>query len=329
MQVMPVLDAGTTLEILLGDRPVKIKKYILEMDSKLFTIDLTKRELTAILLHEVGHIVTNDLPVKQVRAAMDQYFTDKDEVLSLKNSVQYTRLFTFAIKDMINKATSFIFMNTDEVKADNFVILCGYGDDLASALNKVVNNAYGLGKSTKEPKITVLAWVVNLYTNVKLNRIPAIHTLKKAKATTGSELTKKELDEVIKVLNKIDTDVMHEATVLLDEAKKKGLAWNLKQNGYKAMAEDYYEYKVRTRNIKDEDDIIYCLRQINSRLTLIQDTLDSELDEKEREKWFDLFEKYAELRAILANHKIPRRNLGLWFDYDSLDAEQQQQSIYS
>lgn len=329
MQVVPMFDANTTLDIVLGDKPIKINRYCLELDSKLFSIGLEKRELTAILLHEVGHIVTNDLPVKQVRMGIDAYFANKDQIINLKNSAQYTQLLTFAIKDMMRKANSFIFMNNDEVKADAFVAMCGYGDDLASALGKLSASAWGLSKSTKEPKLTILAWVVNLYSNVKLNRIPAINSLRKAKSATGSALTKKEIDDVIKALNRIDTDVVHEGAMLLNEAKKRGLAGAIKANGFKAMSEDYFEYKIRIKNIKDEDDMIYCMRQINSRLTLIQDTLEEEMDEREHDRWYDLFEKYLELREILANHKIPRRQYGLWFDYDSLDADQRAQGMYA
>ena len=329
MQVVPVLDAHATLDIVLSDRPMKISKYFLELDSKLFQIGLDKKELTAILLHEIGHIVINDKPVKQVRMAIDGYFSSKDQVINLKNSAQYTQLLTFAIKDIIRKTSSLFFMSNDEVRADSFAVLCGYGDSLESALVKITTNAWGLSKSTKEPKLTILAWIVNLYGNVKLNRIPAIHTLKKAKTATGSALAKRDIDDVINCLNKIDTDIIKESTALLDEAHKKGIISQIKYNGLKAMDNDYYEYRLRVKNLNSEEDSIYLMRQLNSRLSLIYDTLEEDLPDNERTRWQDLYERYLELRAQVAAHKISRKNYGLWFDYDALDPEQQQQSMYS
>ena len=40
-----------------------------------------------------------------------------------------------------------------------------------------------------------MTWILRLYNNVKLKRLPAIKTLNKAKELTGSTLEKKELDE--------------------------------------------------------------------------------------------------------------------------------------
>ena len=331
MQVMPVLDANTTLDIILNDDSIKIKKYILEIDSKLFQLGLDKREMTAVLLHEIGHIVTSDMPVKQVRMAVDDYFSNKDIVVSLKNSAQYTKLLTFAVNDIIRKANSFIFMSNEEVRADSFVVMCGYGEDLESALTKVSNSVWGLSKSTKDPRsLTVLAWVVNLYTNVKLNRIPAIQTLKKAKAATGSTLSKREIDEVIKCLNRIDTDVMHEGAILLNEAKRRGIAAHIKQSGFKALDTDYYEYKIRAKNVtSDETELIYLMRHVNASLTIIQDTLEEDMSDNERAKWQELYERYLALRIEISNHKVNRKNYGLWYDYDALDDDQKKYSMYS
>ena len=60
---------------------ITTKKYYLELDSKLLMLNLTSREFTAILLHEIGHMVINDIPVKRVRENIDKYFQDKDKIL--------------------------------------------------------------------------------------------------------------------------------------------------------------------------------------------------------------------------------------------------------
>ncbi len=321
MTVMPVITPGETLDIVADNNDVKIKKYYLELDSKLFTIDLTAREMTAVLLHEVGHLVMDDTPTKKVRLAIDKYFAQKDQTISLKNSAQYTALISYGIKDTMIKLTSLMYSGDNEFRADAFATACGYGDDLMSAQGKIITNVWGLTKSTKAPKLVILDWVFHLYKNVKFNRIPAINTLKSAKRNTGSVLTRKELDSVINALNRIDTDVVNEAAFLLEAFnKKKGLAWQIKQNGLKGIQNDYYEMKIRSKNAKEEADILYLMRQINSRMSLLQDAIDeNDMTEQEREKWVDLLFQYGDLRNFVSNLKVSNARFGLWYDYSQLD----------
>ena len=111
--VTPVLNNDETLEIVVGDKDFRIKKYFLELDSKLLMIGLTGREFTAIILHEVGHMVINDIPVKRVRENIDKYFQDKDQILDIKASAQYTQLLNFAVKDTLKKVTSLRYKNNE------------------------------------------------------------------------------------------------------------------------------------------------------------------------------------------------------------------------
>lgn len=321
MTVMPIFSNEEVLEIIADNNPIKVKKYYLELDSKLFTIDLTAREVTAVLLHEIGHLVTDDKPVKAVRFAIDKYFAKKDKTISIKNSAQYTKLLSFAISDTIAKFTSIVYASDDEIKADAFAAACGYAEDLVAAEMKIASNAWGLNKSAKAPKLVILDWVFHLYTNVKFNRIPAINTLRSAKRNTGSALKKKELDSVIDALNRIDTDVVNEAAFLLEGFnKKKGLAWQIKQNGLKGIQNDYFEFKIRSKNAKEEADILYLMRQINSRMSLLKDAIDEgDMTEQEREKWVDLLFQYGDLRNYVSNLKVSNRSFGLWYDYSQLD----------
>lgn len=321
MCVMPVLTNEEVLDIIADTNPIRIKKYYIELDSKLFTIDLTARELTAVLLHEIGHLVMDDVPAKRVRFAIDKYFAQRDQVISIKNSAQYAQLLKFAINDTLIKATSLLYAKDDEVKADAFAVACGYGDELVAAEMKIASNAWGLNKSAKAPKLVILDWVFHLYKNVKFNRIPAINTLKSAKRNTGSALTRKELDNVINALNRIDTDVVNESAFLLEAFnKKKGLAWQIKQNGLKGIQNDFYEFKIRSKNAREEADILYLMRQINSRMSLLKDAIDEgDMTEQEKEKWLDLLFQYGDLRNTVSNLKVSNKNYQLWFDYDQLD----------
>ena len=158
-------------------------------------------------------------------------------------------------------------------------------------------------------------WVFHLYTNVKLNRIPAIKTLQTAKKITASTLTKKELDNVINALNRIDTDVVNESVILITEAKK-GLAAQMKINGLRGIQNDFYEFQIRAKATTTEIDQLYLMRQINARMTLLQDAMDEgDMSESERKKWYKVYEDYESLRRFVMNKKISTGKMGLWYDY--------------
>lgn len=319
MIVMPTFTNETTLDIVLNNNPIRVSSYVIEIDSKLFNLGLEADEMTAILLHEIGHMVLDDMPVKMTRAAIDKYFTQHNEIINIKSSAQYTQLLNYAIKDTMIKATSLRFADDDEVKADAFVTACGYGDQLISAQNKIVSNIFGLSKSVRAPKLSIMQWMFHIYKNVKLNRIPAIKTLQSAKKTTASVLTKKELDNVINALSRIDTDIITEATYL-EEGAKKGLAAQLKINGLKGILNDYYEFQIRAKGTTTQNDQLYLMRQINARMALLQDAImENDMTEQEKAKWYKLLEDYEELRRIVANKKISTGHLGIWTDLDMLD----------
>lgn len=333
MIVMPIFSNEQTLDIVLNNNSIRVTSYYIELDSKLFdpTLSLTAEEITAVLLHEIGHMVLDDMPVKNTRAAIDKYFTQHDKVINIKSSAQYTQILSYAIKDTMIKLTSLRFASDDEVKADIFVTACGYGDQLISAQNKIVSNIAGLTKSVRAPKLVILDWIFHLYTNVKFNRIPAIKTLKDAKITTASSLTKKELDNVITALNRIDTDIITEGAVLA-EAAKRGLAATIKANGLRGIQNDFYEFQIRAKSANTLNDQLYLMRQINARMALLQDAIyENDMTEAEEKKWRDVLDAYDELRKFVSKKKMSdgRGKMGLWYDYSLLDDDQKAQTAMS
>ena len=328
MIVMPNFTNETTLDIVLNNNSIRVESYYIELDSKLFTLGLEADELCAVLLHEIGHMVLDDMPVKRVRYAIDKYFTHTDDIINIKSSAQYTQILKYAIKDTMIKATSLRFADDDEVKADIFVAACGYGNQLVSAQNKIISNIAGLTRSARVPKLTILQWIFNLYKNVKFNRIPAINVLKDAKKTTGSVLTKKELDNVINALQRIDTDVINEGAILA-ESFKKGLASQIKANGLRGILNDYYEFQIRAKGMTTENDQLYLMRQINARMALLQDAIyENDMTEAEEKKWRGVLDDYENLRKLVANKKISTGKMGLWYDYSVWDDEQVARSMY-
>lgn len=305
MRVIPDISGDMAVNILQTDSPVRITDYYLEIDSKLFDLQLSSEELVAILLHEVGHLVNDSTPVDNVRKTIDLQLAKGRETLSISDSVNYRSLLAFAIKDTIRRYASIFEKNPDEeILADEFVFKCGFGDQLQSALKTVLKNT---GKLTKgvDNKLIVLTWTLRLYKDVKFKRIAAIKSLKKAKSLSGSELEKREYDSVIRKLERIDDATLMESA--FDDLKNKYMKKidDMKYRGVKGLKSDLYELTMRAKNVDTSDEALLILRSINSNMSIIEDYLDNDKVEPERrEEFFDVLEKYQDLRDHLVNKTL-------------------------
>lgn len=282
MRVIPVISGDKAVDIINSDKPIRIDEYYLELDSKLFEeiLGFTSRELTAIVLHEIGHMVNDTQPVEELRHCIDLYLARTNDTIKLTDSVHYREILAFGMKDALLKLTS-IFESDEEVLADEFVVVCGYGTELASALDKIIKNGFRIN-ADQPNKMVTLAWVLRLYGDVKFKRIAAIRTLQKAKSLTDSSIQKKEFDGVIKRLNRIDDEALIEGALL--EHKMGDKFRELKWGNIKGIIDDTYEINMRMRNTDNQDEALQIMRQINSDLNIIEDYLNTEKDLSEYKK---------------------------------------------
>lgn len=302
MSVIPYINDDDTVKILQTDDPYRIDSYYIELDSKLFSpiLGLSKRELVAILLHEVGHIVNDTKPIDETRKAIDVYMAKNNDNIVISDSVHYREILAFAIKDSVRKFVSMFEFKDSEIIADEFVSVCGYGNELESSFRKLINNSYIINKNVND-KLIILSWVLRLYKDVKLRRIPAIRALNKGKSLTASRLEKREIENVIRRLNRIDDDALLES--VLDDLKNKYNATlrEIKYKGVRALEDDLYEYNMRIRNTDDEEDALFLMRQINTRISIIDDYISTEkLEEKDQKRWFETLSKFKKLRDELS-----------------------------
>lgn len=320
MCVYPVIDKTDIKLILQNDDKYRFKKYVIEIDSKLFNpvLDLRADELMAILLHEVGHIINDPNPVEQVRDAINVTLAKENTTLSIIDSVQYYQILAYGIKNTVRKLNSMFFIYKDgEVLADEFVMMCGYEESLNNIFKKLYRN--GMKVNDDVNKLAALTWTLNLYKNVELRRIPALKLLRRASSITSSKLDKKEYEIVMNALKSIDTSAVHEAAkpfrecdffyVLVQEGatlKKKDTKYAILRkmvtsNKLREFESDFYEYTLRSRHVATEEDALYLMRQINLRVTAIEDALNKERFEPyERDRWFELHDKYCSLRNEMA-----------------------------
>lgn len=307
LYVIPVINGDQAVKLLTSDEKTRIKEYYIEIDSKLLDpgLNLSAAELTAVLLHEVGHLTNDSHPADEIRKATDVYMAENNEHLILNSAKQYKELLAFAVKDAFRKLTSlFEFKKNEEILADEFVVRCGFGPQLESALNKIVKNSCQLNNEIKN-KLMVLQWSLRLYKDVKSNRISALHALNRASTVTGSILQKREINSVSRNLQQIDDDRLITESIT-DIAL--GLSKNIsdlyksfKYKGIRALNDDYFDLAIRVKNVDEQEEALLVLRQINLRLSILDDYLRTEqLDPNDREKWMDLGQKYRDLRDTLS-----------------------------
>lgn len=322
MCVVPSIEYNDVEEILIGKEPFRINSYMIEFDSKLFdpVMNLSPDEIVACILHEVGHLVNTSAPVEELRKDLDVYLMKTNDNISLDNTRKTYELILFGIKDSIRKITSmFENPNKEEIIADKYVISAGYGDELLSALKKIQNNAFVLNKDVPN-KLTVLTWVLRLYKNINERRIAAIHTLNKAKKISGSTFVKNDIDNTITKLNKYDTLTESEAVnaTYKQDARAK---YRFKYDIMKKYEDNYYEFALRLKSANLEDDALRLLREINSRISVLEEFLEgSELADFDRKRFTTLYEKYLDLREALSKKNVVKdRYIGLWVEYPELN----------
>ena len=303
MCVYPVVDKLDVKMIVQDDGKYRFKNYVIEIDSKIFNpiIDITASEFLAMLLHEVGHIINDPTPVEQVRDAINVTLAKENTTLSIIDTVQYYRILAYGIKNTVRKMNSMFFIYRDgEILADEFVMMCGFQDELNNIFRKLCKN--GMKVNDDVNKLAALTWTLNLYKNVELRRIPALKLLRRASSITSSNLDKKEYEIVANALKSIDTSAIREAAkpfkecdfyyILVQEGaslKKKDTKFAILRkmvtsNKLRDFESDIYEYTLRSRHVATEEDALYLMRQINLRITAIEDALDKERFDEYKEQ---------------------------------------------
>lgn len=319
MRIGADIDADNIYDYLTGNNNVRIGSYMIELDSKLFNplLGLTPEELTAITLHEVGHMVNDTTPMVNARNYLTSYLADNRETLSMSDSIHYKEILAYGLKDFLAKDRS-IFYTTDEdeILADEFVRGCGYSEYLDRAMKKIAKNHPKLYVDSDISKFTVFAWTLRIYSGLRFRRVGALKTLAKAKQLTASKIEKIEMENVARRINRIGDDALLESVADKVKAKMR----KMRYESMRSLEDDYYELNMRIRNVEDEDDALYLMRQINTRLGIIEDYLNSEdLDEKEKKRWFDTIDKFRNLREKLSKSIVYKtKTYGIYVNYPDI-----------
>lgn len=318
--VLPTLaDINVNAFLITGDE-VTIKEYKCEIDSKMFDYGLTDEEIAQILLFNIFHLISGTRPCEVVREYIDNFFCDENTQLVIRDSVQYKTILSFGIADALCKITSCLYL-PDDIDEDAYLesLDFEYGS-FKSAIDKLYNEIPGCeNEVTRAPNLSMLNWSLRLYSNVDNERPAALHLLRKAKDITASNLYIKRIDAIINSLNRIDTDAYVTEAVNSALNEKGGLLAYLKYTGLRDLENDLYEFQIRAKNAEGEQEVMYALKQINARLTILADYIRENRDDPDIDHWIEVKAEYEELRDILAKKRLHKRSYGIFVDYDALD----------
>lgn len=306
MVVMPILTDRETESIMMNanDR-TKVTQYAIEIDSKLIEsgeLHLTPSQVTACILHEVGHIVIDINSVEEVRRALNVYLAGVDDVLRPRTIHNNIDIMSFAISDAIRKVGTLFNKNmNEELVADKFVVACGYGEDLEDAYRIISKKSLNLNNDINN-KFVVLQWSLNINKNMGLMRASTLSSLNKSKSVESSKLTNRNINAMINNISR--SSHFRESANSINEGFRdfiNSLSTKYRYNALAALEDELYEYTLKVKSVDDKDEAMVLLKEINSRLSILEEyIIDGEIrDDKNYKRSIELMTKYKKLRDEL------------------------------
>lgn len=321
IRVNPIITDSDILKIVVDDAPFEepIKNYNMEIDLSIFN-HLNGIDVASYIVEEIASI-TSINTIENVRYVIDSILTEEEDSIEIRQSINYSQLLIFGVKDTMNKIASLIYKDEDTIGINPYSEVFGNKESLREIAGIIKSNIFGEENVTASPNLSVLRWVLLIYKDVTTNYAMAKDTLETAMQTTGSVLEKREVEKTLNCIKKAYYEVISEAVV--EEAVRGfSLFKSLKVNGLRAIEDDLYEYKIRIKNCEDQEEAMYILRQINTRISILEDYLrNTEVSESEKERWENVILCYRNLRMELSKLKIAnKKSYGIFVDYDKIDS---------
>lgn len=330
--------------------------WTIEIDSILLydiNINTNPQELTAVLLHEIGHVVyTNTIPQRLHKIIKFKILKMNYQMKQLISTEKIRKLFNIAIiESCSSKNYNYIDNNTEKI-ADKFVLRYGYGEELESFINKLIKSQGSslVNRTDKEIENDiniVVNWTVLNLKELEFRKKSLRNALKVEMLKNPSMLTKKVIQDIFNsffgesndkyrmLLSEqagYDNDTYEElrSYQLLDEFVARVLteASNsiFDKNGKlkKITQNDIDILSVESERIDNVDDKIYLLDKLYSQLELVNMGIDYiESNEKDlnvkvtqsKRTLIDMREQLEELRKNILAKKIIEKEYGVLVRY--------------
>lgn len=305
----------------------KNKSWNLEIDERILTdgrIDASQRELTALLLHEIGHIVcSNSLPNRFItilqyevaKTNMKNKMLLKDKIF---RKVLCIPILNACIADDKNKKG----LKT-EIKADNYSKKMGYSNELNTILKKLIKMNEDAGKDENLKELTQFSIdTVNQLKERQANIVK--QNMDKLATECVSPYMKEFLEDFRNTIFQED-DRTREAIleraveISSDEAILEGFLFRPKQLQRIDPAElDYIEVKIP--EIKSDSDKMMLISYLHSKLDMVNYYISIAEHPKLSRKYsiphslrqlLDIKKRLENDREIILKYKIPEKTKGM------------------
>ena len=311
------------------------KKWTLEIDERILNknfINCSNRELTALVLHEIGHVVcTNSIPSRI--STIIQYEIAKSK---LENKILAAdKLFSKILALPILNACVSDSRKSDkplsvEIKADNFAKKMGYQQELLSVLKKITTNQkYPKGGTINKNMEEMTKFSINTLDQLKARED---NLLKKNLISLKKECVSPYIESYIddfyntifetgdKSISSIEhlTFMENRADNIVENYYTEFFFGKKKLSKIDPAELDYID--IKTNEIKNENDKMMLISYIHSKLDIIDFYLEILKDPKLAKKYnvpnsADQLERMRTRlltsRENILKYKIPERNKGI------------------
>lgn len=312
------------------------KVWNIEIDDRLIKgdyIEVSEKELTAMLLHEIGHVVySNSLPMRI--SSVFRYEVTKSSFMNkalIRSDKVFRSILSLPILDACISDTKKDFKSVkEEIKADGFVKKIGYTKELESVLTKLINFKGIKATGRINDKITgTTKFTLDTIEDFRLRRDKiAKNNLLQLREACVSPYINDVIDTFVETVfedsnttsinNGRKVEYMHERA---DKAIEGDYVCEFFSFGGKQLKRidpndiDYVEIKVQ--GIKNESDKMMVASFINSKIDLVDYYIALMENPKTAKKYViphslnDLYQikkRLIVLRENAINYKIPERN---------------------
>lgn len=322
VKVSPTISDPEMINIIAADpsyHPAFVQ-YQLEIDSKLVE-NVSGEELAALIMEDIC-VTMDPLSAERVQDLLALLVADKGSALSIRASVNYTQILIYAFKETLYKVTSIIFRPKESLAMNEITSGLDIKDILDNLQENLKITLYGYSDVETAPKMGCLEWALMIYDDIQTNIRYAEEILNTAKIGTASQLEINEINLTLKCLRRAYNEVINEAAILEDKVVNEiSIFKSLKKSGLKSIENDLYEFKMQVKTCVEQEEALFILKQINTRIGILDDYLQAEdISEDERNKWSAIDMEYRALREELVKKKLSmRKNIGYYVDYDKID----------
>jgi hypothetical protein len=300
-------------------------EYIIEIDNRIITdkaMGINPEELTAVLLHEIGHIVYDfNENIKRICYNFSLTLIKYNTYLSFlpKMKIKGNRYLLYLY--IINSFTNMGYGIKYEKKADSFAVINGYGNELISVLNKMLNNGLHSSNIDKKSKDVYAdddrfaKWTIQTLINLEKRQRDIIRDIGVQKNMEKSSYLQIIYDKIIDDLKINRTSAYNQEVV--EEAYNEIIQEGLNIfNKPKVRQRDIDEIQIDIEAMQDYDDKIVILNKIHKRLEQVEASM---IKFEEDKKMIDILTTYQnqlkELLDKLLNTKVVEKQYGVFIKY--------------